>query len=440
MKEITRTSAADRTTERREAPPRRGRISPRGRDGDDVSPPPTAKGKPAPGLSRKRMIWMGAAAVAVLLLVWVLRPSPVDVETAQVVGGPLETVVEAEGMTRVRDRYDIGAPITGRLERIVLREGDIVQAGAVLARVTPAPLDPQAIAQAQARVAAAQASVQEAQARVAQASEVLDQAERTAARLREMAAAGAISAEDAERADLQVVTSQRELEAGQSRARTMSAELAAARAALLNVDPARQTGQAAAVVRSPAAGRVLRVHERSERVVPAGTPLVDVGDAMGLEVVVDVLSTDAVQIEAGAPMRIVEWGGPEALAASVRLVEPAGFTRISALGVEEQRVNVIGDLPEPPPSLGDGYRVEVQIITWQADDVTKVPNSALFRAGAEWTVFVVEGGAARLRNVAVGRRGGREAQVVSGLTEGDVVVLYPSDDLRDGMRVRATRQ
>lgn len=440
MSDTTRSTAIDRTTERRGAPPKTGSdASLREREArrDGTSRPSAAKPKLARSMSRKRMIWIGAAALAALLIAWMLRPTPLDVETGHVVRGSLETVVEAEGVTRVRDRYQIGAPVTGRLARITLREGDIVQAGTVLASITPVPLDPQALTQAQARVSAAEAGVQEAQARVAQARELLDQAERTAARLREMAAAGAISSEDAERAELQVVSSRRELEAAQSRARTMAAELTAARAGLLNVDPGRQTGRAAAVVRSPAAGRVLRVHERSERVVTAGTPLVEVGDAMGLEVVVDVLSTDAVQIEIGAPMRLVEWGGAGVLDATVRLVEPAGFTRISALGVEEQRVNVIGDLPQPPPGLGDGYRVEAQIITWQADDVIKVSNSAIFRAGTEWTVFVVEGGRARLREVRVGRRGSREAEVISGLAEDDVVVLFPADQLSDGMRVRA---
>ncbi len=439
MNDSTRSSAINQTTERRDAPRGTGRDASRGeREArhDGTSAPAAAKRKPARLMSRKRIIWIGAATFTALLIVWILRPTPVDVEAGRVVQGPLETVVEAEGMTRVRDRYQIGAPVTGRLARIDLREGDVVQAGTVLASIAPVPLDPQALAQAQARVTAAEAGVQEAQARAAQAREGLDQAERTAARLREMAAAGAISAEDAERAELEVASSRRELEAARSRARTMAAELTAARAGLLNVDPGRQTGRAAAVVRSPAAGRVLRVHERSERVVTAGTPLVEVGDAMGLEVVVDVLSTDAVQIESGAPMRLVEWGGSGVLDATVRLVEPAGFTRISALGVEEQRVNVIGNLAQPPPSLGDGYRVEAQIITWQADEVLKVPNSALFRAGTEWTVFVVEEGRARLREVRVGRRGAREAEVISGLTERDVVVLFPSDQLRDGMRVR----
>ncbi len=375
--------------------------------------------------------------VLALVLVLIMRPAPLAVETGRVVRGPLETVVESEGITRVRDRFQVAAPITGRVARIQLREGDAVQSGAILARITPVPLDPQALAQTRARAAAAEAAVQESQARVRQARDALEQAERNAARLREMRTAGAVSRADLERAELQLASAHRDQEAALSRTRALNAELAAARAALLDADPAQRTRQAEALVRSPSAGRVLRIPERSERVVSAGTPLMEIGDAMGLEVVVDVLSSDAVRIEAGAPVRVVDWGGEGVLIGQVRLVEPAGFTKVSTLGVEEQRVNVIGDLEEMPPGLGHGFRVQAEIITWQSDGVVKVPNSAIFRVGDAWTVFVVAGRQARLRTVQIGRRGARESQVTSGLAVDDVVVLFPSDQLRDGVRVRA---
>jgi HlyD family secretion protein len=409
-----------------------------GRDGGAAAA--TNHRKPTKRLTRKRLVWGGAGLAVAALIALSFRPTPLEVETGTAVRGPLETTVDAEGVTRVRDRFRVAAPVAGRLERIELREGDVVQAGMVLARITPLPLDPQAAAQAQARVAAALAAGQEVEARVAQTREALEQAERSTARIREVADAGGMSVDAAERAELQLAAARREHQAAQSRARAAAAELAAARTALLGVDPARSTGRAVAVVRSPAAGRVLRVHHQDERVVAAGTPLVEVGDAAGLEVVVDVLSTEAVRIPPGATMRLVEWGGEGSLEASVRLVEPAGFTKISTLGVEEQRVNVIGDLPNPPAALGDGYRVEARIVTWEAADVLKVPNSALFRTGAEWGVFVAEDGRAHLRPVRIGRRGAAEAEVVEGLAPGEQVVLFASDRVRDGVRVRPVQR
>jgi HlyD family secretion protein len=399
-------------------------------------PPPSGGSRSGRWLTRRRLAW-GAAIVVVAALIGIwMRPTPLVVETAVVARGALETTVDAEGVTRVRDRYLVAAPVSGRVERIPVREGDAVEAGAVLARISPLPLDPQATALAQARLSAALAGADEAGARLAQAREALQQAERTTARFREVATAGGMSVDAVERAELQLASAAREHQAAQARSRAAAAEVDAARAALLDVNPGRATGRAVAVVRSPAAGQVLRVHEPSERVVQAGSPLIEVGDAAGIEVVVDVLSTDAVRIPAGATMRLVEWGGEGTLTARVRLVEPSGFTKVSALGVEEQRVNVVADLLDPPASLGDAYRVEARIVTWQNPDVLKVPNSALFRSGEEWRVFVVENGRAQLRPVAVGRRGAAEAEVVGGLGTGDTVVLFPSDRLQDGVRVR----
>ena len=189
-------------------------------------------------------------------------------------------------------------------------------------------------------------------------------------------------------------------------------------------------------VRSPVAGHVLRVHEESERIVAAGTPLLEVGDPGDIEVVVDVLSADAVRIRPGAPVAIEDWGGEQPLEARVRLVEPSGFTKVSALGVEEQRVNVVADFVDGPGALGDGYRVEARVVVWEAPDVVRVPGSALFRRGDAWHVFVVERGTARLRRVEVGHRGSFEAELLAGLEPGERVVLHPSDRVQDGVRVR----
>ncbi|HEX2205360.1 MAG TPA: efflux RND transporter periplasmic adaptor subunit, partial [Longimicrobium sp.] len=238
-----------------------------------------------------------------------------------------------------------------------------------------------------------------------------------------------------EQAELAATTRQRELEAAQAAARAARAEVASARAALVDASP---SGAPSSVteVRSPVRGRVLRVARESERPVAPGEALVELGDAQALEVVVDVLSTDAVRIEPGMPILIEEWGGPRPLQGRVRTVSPSAFTKVSALGVEEQRVDVVGDLVDPPGPLGDGYRVEARIVTWEGSGVLAVPVSALFRTGADWSVFVVEDGRARLRRVQVGHRGDAEAEVAGGLREGETVVLFPSDQVKDGAPVR----
>jgi HlyD family secretion protein len=389
--------------------------------------------------ARKKATWVAVAAVAVVLIALAFRPAATPVETAEVVRGPLELTIDADGVTRLVDRYQVGAPVTGRLRRISVREGDPVTQGQVLAQITPMPLDPQATTQARAAVAAAEARLEEANARVAQTRSTMELARRTADRIRAVVEEGGMSIDARERAELEAANAEREHAAAQARVRAASSDLAAARAALLDVEPERAAGRASANVISPAAGRVLRVYERSERIVAAGTPLVDVGDAAGLEVVADVLSTDAVRITPGMPVRIEQWGGEGALSGQVRLVEPAAFTRVSTLGVEEQRVNVVADLPQAPTALGDGYRVEARVVVWEGEDLVKAPSSALFRVGERWATFVVEEGVARQREVRIGTRGIAETEIVDGLAPGDRVVLFPSDQLRDGARVTDTR-
>lgn len=416
----------------RPAPPLAERASP----DRDAPPSATPKRRHLHPRTRKRLLWGAAGVVLALLLIYAFSPTPLEVEAATVANGPLQTTVDAEGVTRVHERYVIAVPISGRLERIALREGDAVRAGTVVARITPLPLDPQAIVQARAHLSSAQALHREAETRVQQTRESLEQTRRSTERVRAVAEAGAFSQDFRERAELQLAAAEREHEAAQARAQAAASEVAAARAVLLEVDPERSRGRAVAVVRSPSAGQVLRLQDASERVIAAGTPLLEVGDPGGLEVVVDVLSTEAVKIQPGAPMRLVEWGGEGVLEGRVRRVEPSGFTKVSALGVEEQRVNVIGELSAAPPSLGDGYRVEARIVTWEAAEVLKVPVSALFRVGEEWSVFVVEDGRARLSPVRLGQRGTAEAEVMAGLTAGQEVILYPSDRIAEGARVR----
>ena len=300
---------------------------------------------------KRRKLRLVATAAALLALVAVvavpiLRPKPLKVETARAARGQLRVTVDAEGRTRVRDLFTVTAPVAGLLQRIKLRRGDPVHAGATVAVIAPAPLS--------------------AMPRSAQTQTYVPQS---------------------------------------------------------------------AIVRAPAGGRVLRVLEESERVVAAGTPLLELSNTAKVELVADVLSTDAVKIRSGTPVLVEGWGGDEPLRARVRLVEPSAFTKVSALGVEEQRVNAVADFVDSVVPLGDGYRVEARFVTWEGDAL-KVPSGALFRRGNAWSVFLVEGGRAACREVGAGQRNESEVEITSGLSEGDRVLLHPPNDLEDGARVR----
>jgi len=395
--------------------------------------------------SRRRLSVAAAALAAVAIGWWMLRAPAVVGELAEVTRGPLRVTVDEEGETRVRSRFVVAAPTAGRLLRLELDEGDPVAVGDVVARVEPAPLDPRDEAAAEARLQAAQAQKSAAAARVALADAGLAQARRDAERAERLREAGAKSAEAYEQARLRSTEAEQDLEAARFAADAADHEVEAARAVLIATRrPAARSAPAGPCsvvpcidVRSPVAGSVLRIHEESERIVGAGTPLLEVGDPADLEIVVDVLSADAVRIRPGAEMEIDDWGGERPLRARVHRIEPSGFTKVSALGVEEQRVNVLGDFVDGAGNLGDGYRVEARVVVWEAPDVLRVPGSALFRREERWHVFVVERGRARLRAVEVGQRGTFEAEVRSGLEEGQRVVLHPSDRVKDGARLRA---
>lgn len=363
-----------------------------------------------------------------------LRPAAVPVELATVQRGGLEITVDEEGETRVRERYTVAAPVTGRLVRVTLDAGDSVEAGQTVAEIVPQALDPRFLAEAQARQQAAIAQTREAGARVAQAEAALAQARRTAERARRLARDKTISAEELEVATLEETTRKKDLEAARYAANTAAHNLEATDAALLGSGE-DTAGSARVEVRAPVRGTVLRVFEESARVVLVGSPVLQIGDPADLEIVVDVLSTDAVRITPGAAVRLEDWGGDQPLQARVRRVEPSGFTKVSALGVEEQRVNVIADFVTPPGRLGDGFRLEARIVTWRGDDVLMVPAAALFRTGETWRVFVVDGTQAREREVRIGHRNALAAEVRDGLTEGDQVIVHPSDLVHDGVQV-----
>ena len=374
---------------------------------------------------------LALAALAILAAVAVaFRPAPVPVDLGSVVRGDLRVTVEEEGKTRIRDRFVVSAPATGRLLRVRLKEGDAVRDGDVVARLEPLPLDERARAEAQARLKAAEAAQRAAEARVRQIGTSLEQARRTHERADKLAGEGLQSPEVREQAELAEASLARELDAARFSARAAAFDAEAARATLV-------AGANGAVIalRSPVSGRVLRVLQESERSILAGSPVVEVGDPANLEIVIDLLSTDAVRVKPGAAM-MLDGGEGRILRGRVRIVEPAAFTKISALGVEEQRVNVIGNLEEPAGRLGDAYRVEASITLWEGKGVLKAPASAVFRRGGGWSVFVARGGRARLRSVEVGQRNPAEVQVLGGLKEGEQVVLHPSDRIEDGSRVR----
>ena len=375
----------------------------------------------------------GALVLLSVGVAYALRPEVIDVETGVATRGPMRVTVDEDGRTRVRNRFVIAAPVAGRLQRLTLREGDQVTQGQTIAWIAPLPLDSAAREVASARLRSAQALRSEAASRVAQARVALDQARNTQRRRDALLAAGAISPELREQAAADTRSSAGELAAAIARARAASADVEAARAALL---PAGSSAAKSVPVRSPVRGRVLRVPEPSERVIAASTPIVELGDAAALEVVADVLSSDAVRIQPGDAVEIVEWGGDRPLAGRVRSIEPSAFTRVSALGVDEQRVNVIVDLLDRPASLGDGFRVEIRATVWESNDVLAVPASTLFQRDGKWGVFVVEDERARLRTVEIGHRAGASVEIISGLKAGEPVVLFPSDKVDNGSRVR----
>ena len=382
-----------------------------------------------------------AGAVLLALLAWAFAPSPVAVELAAVSLGRFEQAIVEDGRTRLRDRYNVNAPLAGRLARITLREGDAVAEGAALALITPvlAPLlDERSRAELVGRRDAAQAGVQRAAVLIEQQRTLLAQARNELQRSEQLAGQGFVAPTklDADRLALQAA--QQALEAAQQTRHVAEHELEVARAAL----QAQQSGASAGfLLRSPVAGRVLKVAQASETTVALGTALLEIGDTAQLEIVAELLTTDALQAKPGAAVLIDRWGGTGLLQGRLRSVEPAAFTKVSALGVEEQRVKVLINLSSPvPPALGDGFRVGVRILSLVQDGAMMVPVSAVFpqpgQPGA-MAVFVAESGRARLRAVTLGGRNNSQAWVRSGLSAGQAVIEYPPAAVADGVRIKS---
>ncbi len=390
-------------------------------------------------IKRGLMVAFVLAVAAMVVVAWM--PKPVSVETAHAeVGGLLVNVVE-DGRTRVKDRFVVSAPLSGNLARIELQPGDDVEEGMVLARILPlsTPLmDTHTRSQAESRLSAAAAGAKQGKAQVVRARAALKFAEQELARVRPLVRDGIESAMALQRAELDVETRTAELTSAKFAVRVAAHEQQMAKSALQRIDGTEEHRGDQLVVTSPISGRILAVHRESEGVTQAGAPLVEIGDPSALEIVVDVLTRDATQIERGAVAVIDRWGGAP-LQAKVRLVEPSAFTRMSALGVEEQRVNAVLDLDQPYADwrqLGEGYRVEARIEIWRAEEVLKVPASALFRHEGGWAVFTVQDEAAALAVVDVGRRSGLEAQILAGLEPSTRVIVHPSDRVAEGVAVR----
>jgi HlyD family secretion protein len=400
-----------------------------------------------PTRTRRWLIGGGLALAVLAVLAWAFAPRPLAVDLAEATVGRFETTIDEDARTRLAERYVVSAPLAGRLARITLQEGDAVTAGQVVARLAPALpplLDPRTARELAARVEAAQALVQRALARIERARIGLQQANNDLLRTQQLAQQGFVAPTRLDADALSVKAAQRDLDAAVQEHRAAQQDLAQARAAR---DVVAQPGQGADFeVRAPAAGRVLRIVQESEGMVALGAPLLELGDTARLEIVAELLTTDALQAPPGARVVVERWGGAGLLEGRVRRVEPAAFTKVSALGVEEQRVRVRIDLTSPPAqwaALGDGFRVGVRIVTLERGDALRVPVSAVFPApGGEagaMAVFAVVDGRARQQAVTLGGRNGRDAWISAGLRAGDRVIAYPPPAVRDGVRVTERR-
>jgi HlyD family secretion protein len=393
--------------------------------------------------TRRRAFVIVVSALVIGAVVYGFLPRPVTVDAVAVRRGPLRVTVDEEGKTRVKDRYVISAPVAGYLRRISLKAGDPIRKGECIAELEPlrsTVLDPRSRAEAQAAVEAAKAALRAAEENARAAEAEAEYAAQKLERSKQLIEKGFVSRDDLDQAETNAKRTAATVLSTRAAVNVSRSELERAKAVLAHsaaMGPDR-TGEIVRVC-SPVKGDVLKIHRESAGVVQAGDPLLDLGDPAKIEVAVEVLSADAVNIRKGTAVLFERWGGEGVLEGRVRVVEPGGFTKISSLGVEEQRVNVIVDFTSPRErwqGLGDAYRVEASFITWEGSDVLQVPASALFRKEEDWAVFVIDGNRARERVVSIGRRNGLAAEVLSGLTEGERVVAHPDRSVGDGVRVR----
>jgi HlyD family secretion protein len=394
-------------------------------------------------MKKSRWILVVVITAAILLvIIYGFRSQPIDVDTARAAKGPMQVYVEEEGITRVKDRFIISAPVSGYMRRIILKEGDMITKGRTVARIEPsrsAALDPRSYAEAEAAVAAAEAAVRVSEETMRAAAADADYAARSLERIRQLFNEGFASRDNLEKAESSASLTAAKRLAAESQVKVSRFELERAKTALRFFTDSAGIEEGIVPVHTPVSGRVLRIHRESEGAVNSGDPLLDVADPEHIEVKAEVLSVEAVKMKPGISVRFVRWGGGPALSGKVRIIEPSGFTKISSLGVEEQRVLVISDITSSPAdreNLKDGYRVEAHFIVWEGVDILQIPASALFRKTDGWAVFVVENGRARKRMVNVGQRTGLTAEIISGISEGELVITHPGDQISDGTRVR----
>ena len=370
------------------------------------------------------------------LLFVLLRPTAIDVDVGLVESGPFYEAIEAQGRTRGINPYLVAAPIAGRLLRTEFNEGDRVSGGQVLARIAPTPQDQQSLAFAQANLLAAQARFTAATAALEEASSAATRVTRELERREELFRNDLTSAEETELYRQLATAEQARMRSAEANLRATEADIESARSFLLGVSPDDEANEESIVeVLAPVTGTIYQVLEENERVIQAGTPLFEISNQDGLEVVADLLTQDAVQVEVGDVVYITGWGGDQTINAVVRTIEPEAFTKISALGVEEQRVNVIADLIDPPENLGAEYRVEVAIVTWQAVETLTIPSSAIFQRSNGWNTFIVNEGKVETRAILIGSRGRDLTRVIGGVSEGERVILYPSNLINEGVAV-----
>ncbi|MBU1181514.1 MAG: HlyD family efflux transporter periplasmic adaptor subunit [Pseudomonadota bacterium] len=384
--------------------------------------------------------------VAVLATLYGFIPKAVDVDLVDISRGPLQVTIEEEGRTRLKERFVISAPISGYMQRIVAKVGDPVRKGEAVVVLEPLrsqSLDPRSRAEAEAVVSAAKAALNAAQEKERAAAADADYIRKRSERIAKLYSKGYAAKDQFDQTESELNKSRAVRDSAKAAADVARFEFDRAKATLQNFNPVKRTVNHSTVyISSPVSGNIFRIYRESEGSVNTGEPLLDIGNAENLEVRVEVLSSDAVKIKKGTPVLFKRWGGDEPLLGVVRVVEPAGFTKISSLGVEEQRVLIIVDITSPPDTwrvLGDGYRLEAHFIVWEGKDVLQVPASALFRSGKEWAVFVNDNGRARERTVEVGQRNGLTAEIISGIKANEKVIAHPDDSISDGSRIKSMK-
>lgn len=390
---------------------------------------------------RRRIFVTGIIVIVLILLAYGFLPKTQEVDIVPVKRGPLQITIEEEGRTRLKDRFTISAPTAGYLRRINAKVGDVVKKGqrvAVLEPLQSQALDPRSRATAEAAVASAEAALGAATERERVAKADIAYLEQRLERLKALYDKGSISKDQFDQINSETQKARAMQLAAAAEINVARSEVERAKVSLKNFSTVKGSGNTIEVI-SPVNGAIFRIYHESEGAVNIGQSLIDVGDSRDLEVRVEVLSSDAVKIKQGTQVLFKRWGNDEPLTGKVTLVEPAGFTKISSLGVEEQRVLVIVDITSPPEQwrvLGDGFRMETHFIIWEKENILQIPASALFRLGDQWAVFVAEGGKAQKRVVEIGQRNGLAAEILSGLKENEQVLAYPDDAIGEGTKVK----